>query len=46
MVRAQDSYPLVSGRQFDPAPRYRTGERGIIQLQGWYASLLLCHQGI
>ncbi len=21
MVRAQDSYPLASGRQFDPAPR-------------------------
>jgi hypothetical protein len=23
MVRAQDSYPLASGRQFDPAPRYK-----------------------
>lgn len=22
MVRAHDLYPLASGRQFDPAPRY------------------------
>jgi hypothetical protein len=28
MVSAQDSYPLVGGRQFDPAPHYKKPLKG------------------
>jgi hypothetical protein len=38
MVRAQDSYPLVSGRQFDPAPRYEATRKS-----GFF--VLPCKQG-